>query len=107
MHDDDGTAWSNWLLVGGVEGVDGSAGLRMGTALLSIEAAVQGLGVALGDKAIATEELASGSLVRLFGLGVPATSYYYLVCDPDQLQVPRVRAFIDWLLDEAGQSFAR
>jgi DNA-binding transcriptional LysR family regulator len=38
---------------------------------------------------------------------VPATSYYYLVCDPDELQVPRVRAFIDWLLDEAGQSFAR
>jgi LysR family glycine cleavage system transcriptional activator len=107
IHDDDGTAWANWLLVGGLEGVDANSGIRMGTALLSIDAAVQGLGVALGDKAIATEELATGLLVRPFGLGVPATSYYYLVCDPDQLQVPRVRAFIDWLLDEAGQSFAR
>lgn len=105
IHDDDGTAWANWLLVSGVEGVDAGAGMHLGTALLSIDAAVQGLGVALGDKATVAEDLATGLLVKPFEQGVPALSHYHLVCDPDQLQVPRARAFIDWLLDEAAQSF--
>jgi LysR family glycine cleavage system transcriptional activator len=105
IHDDDGTAWANWLLVSGVEGVDASSGMHLGTALLSIDAAVQGLGVALGDNATAAEDLAAGLLVKPFERGVPALSHYHLVCDPDQLQVPRARAFIDWLLEEATQSF--
>lgn len=102
LHDDDGTAWAGWLLACGVEGIDSSRGVRFANANLTLDAAIYGHGVALGDAVIAAEDLRQGALVRPFDFSAPAISHYYLVCDLDRVKVPMVQAFVEWLLDEVG-----
>ena len=71
---------------------------------MAIQAAIQGKGVALGRTALIEDELASGRLVRLFDLRLKAEMAYYIVCPPRALVPPKLRAFRDWLLAEAGPS---
>ncbi|MBT3535631.1 MAG: transcriptional regulator, partial [Rhodospirillaceae bacterium] len=43
-------------------------------------------------------------LIRPFELALPAEYAYYLVYPARAVTHPKVRAFRDWLLSEAGQS---
>ncbi len=68
---------------------------------LCMDAAVRGLGIAMGDNAISGHHLADGSLVRLPGPTLPARDQYYLLT-PDTPSLSRaVRQVRDWLLVEA------
>ena len=102
---DEGTEvdWRMWLAAAGVEGVDASRGPVFSHSAIAIQAAVRGEGVALGRMALVEEEIAAGQLVRLFDLRLKAEMAYYIVCPPSALERPKVRAFRDWLLAEAGR----
>ncbi len=102
LHDDDGAAWSSWLLANSVDGADCNRGVRFGNANLTLDTAIYGIGVALSDNLIAAEDLAVGLLVKPFDSSVPATAHYYAVCDPERVKTPMVRTFVEWLLDEVG-----
>lgn len=94
--------WRMWLMAAGVEGVDASRGPVFSHSTMAIQAAIRGEGVALGRTALIEEELAAGQLVRLFDLRLKAGMAYYIICPPRALERPKVRAFRDWLLSEAG-----
>jgi LysR family glycine cleavage system transcriptional activator len=68
-----------------------------------VRAAAEGHGIALARHAIAMTELASGELVRLFDPAIQCPQSSSLVCPPDALQKPQVRAFRQWLFDEAAK----
>jgi LysR family glycine cleavage system transcriptional activator len=65
-----------------------------------LQAAVDGQGIALVRRSIATHELASGRLVRLFEIDARSKSSYWFVCPPPLLTSGRVQAFRAWLLEE-------
>jgi len=94
--------WRIWLMAAGVQGVDATRGPVFSHSTMAIQAAIRGEGVALGRTALIEEELASGQLVRLFDLRLDAVMAYYIVCPPRALERPKVRAFRDWLLEEAS-----
>ncbi len=97
--------WASWLRAHGVSGVDGLRGPRFNQAILVIEAAAAGRGVALAKRAIAASDLAAGRLVAPFAQGSTQIDFgYWLVWPKGRHLTPDVRAFIKWIKDEAANS---
>ena len=93
--------WRAWLDKLGLVDIDPSRGLQLSDSLMLVEAAVRGLGVAIGRTSLAGEHLAAGRLVRPFATTMRAEFAYYVVCPEGSEARPRLRAFVGWLLDEA------
>lgn len=96
--------WRVWLTAAEVSGVDPTRGPQFDMTLLALDAAANGLGVALGRTALVAEDLASGRLVKPFELIVPIETAYYVVTPARRALAPKVAAFRDWLLQEAGET---
>jgi LysR family glycine cleavage system transcriptional activator len=90
-----------WLRAAGVAAVNPSRGLRFNQIALALDAAMSGRGVALARNVFAAADLTAGRLVRPFGAAIPVDFAVYVVIPPALLEVPKVRAFRDWLLTEA------
>ena len=71
--------------------------------MLALEAAADGMGVALGMPVLAGSDLASGRLVAPLALSLPLKVAYYIVSRPDMAQRDDVAAFRNWLLAEAAR----
>jgi LysR family glycine cleavage system transcriptional activator len=92
--------WPMWLKAAGVREVP-AAGLSFSASHLALDAAIAGHGVVLAYSTIAAADLAAGRLVRLFSLALPDLFAYYIVTAPGALERPKVKAFRDWLRQEA------
>jgi LysR family glycine cleavage system transcriptional activator len=93
--------WSMWLKAAGVSDMPTTHGLSFSTNVLALEAAITGHGVTLAYSTTAAADIAAGRLVRLFSLSLPDLFAYYVVTAPGALERPKVRAFRDWLRQEA------
>lgn len=67
----------------------------------AIQAAIDGLGIAIVDPALVKDELLSGRLLQPFAQSLPSENAYHLVSPPWKQQTTSLAAFRDWLLDEA------
>jgi LysR family glycine cleavage system transcriptional activator len=92
--------WSTWLQAAGVSGVDVSRGLRFSHTHILLQAAIDGRGVALGQLALAADDLAAGRLVAPFELSLPAGYAYYVVYLPGAADRPKIKAFREWITSE-------
>jgi LysR family glycine cleavage system transcriptional activator len=93
--------WAMWLRAAGAAGVVPASGLSFSGTHLALDAAIAGHGVVLAYSSIAAGDIAAGRLVRLFSLALPDLFAYYIVTAPGALERPKVRAFRDWLRQEA------
>jgi LysR family transcriptional regulator, glycine cleavage system transcriptional activator len=101
LHDVFTVDWAIWLRSAGITDVDPHRGPTFLSSDHAIQAAIRGEGVVLGRSALIADELATGRLVRPFDLSLPAAFAYYVVYPPRSLKRPAVKAFRDWLIDEA------
>jgi LysR family glycine cleavage system transcriptional activator len=101
--DDGGPLWPAWLKAAGVEGVDTAHGPHFSHAMLALEAAADGMGVAISMPVLGRSDLATGRLVAPFPLALPLKFAYYMVSASDAGERPEVAAFRDWLLAEAAR----
>lgn len=93
-------AWDRWLQAAGVGRVAAQARMQQfGHFYLALQAAIDGLGVALGPLPILEDDLASGRLIApLAGPAVPSRPYCWLI--PQRAaEDPDVSAFRDWLVE--------
>lgn len=97
LHDSMRDDWRLWLQAAGIEGVVVNKGLSFTDSSLMVQAAVDGLGVAIGREALVEAELMAGRLVRPFDLSITGESAYYLVYPQAHMARRRVRAFRDWI----------
>ena len=97
-------SWRMWLLAAGLDDIDPTRGPRYTMETMAVQAALDGQGVALVGDMLVTDELAAGRLVRPFdaSFSTPLSFSYYLLSAKDHAQQPRIAAFRDWLLKEAG-----
>lgn len=96
--------WALWAVAAGLQGTPGfdpSAGPMFDTRSLVIQAALQGLGVAVLDPILVADHLDTGRLVRPFDVSSLQGGAYWLVCPPARAETPRLRALRGWLLAEA------
>ena len=98
MHVD----WKTWLMAAGVGGVDTSRGPVFWHGYLVLAAAVEGQGVALGRTPLVDDDLAAGRLVKPFDLILPSDWAHYIVSPEATADRPKIAAFRQWLMDEAG-----
>ena len=104
LHENDYSLWTLWLKRAGVENVNLKRGTTMDDANVILQAAIDGQGVALGADVLLTEELSSGRLVMPFPSDLSMTYSYYIVYKHGSLERPKIRAFYEWLLEEAKAS---
>jgi LysR family glycine cleavage system transcriptional activator len=107
LHDDavgalDGHPdWSQWLRLAGTIDVNPGRGSHFTHGALALQAAADGLGVALAMDILASEDIASGKLAAPFTLKLPLPCAYYVVSPGARADEPHVAAFRNWLLQEA------
>ena len=93
--------WPMWLRAAGVKEMPANGGLTFTSGYMALDAAIAGHGVVLAYSTIAAADLAAGRLVRLFSLSLPDLFAYYIVTAPGARERPKVRAFRNWLRQEA------
>ncbi|MEO7937096.1 MAG: LysR substrate-binding domain-containing protein [Burkholderiaceae bacterium] len=67
---------------------------------LSVQWALQGLGVTLAHDTVANDLIASGRLVRVLDTALPMKEAYYLISPEGSLINPAAKAFKTWLMRE-------
>lgn len=101
--------WDIWLQAMGLPGLEPAGSVRFSHYDQMIQAALDGEGVALGRLPLMSKQIKEKRLVAPFeqargrGRGTVSTRAYFLVALPGAAAQPEVRAFLDWLLDEAKQ----
>lgn len=105
-QDASGTGWRSWLEYVGHGYVRLPAGQGFSQAHLTLQAAVNGLGVALARTNLILADLATDRLVRLPFPAMPTAYSYYLLCLPEMEGDSRFIRLREWLLAEAQAGFA-
>ena len=89
--------WRDWLTEAGQSGLDPAASLTFDHFYLTIQAALDGLGVAMGPTALIADDLAAGRLVTPFPkISLPARSYFAYFPEA-RSHDPHNAVFCDWL----------
>lgn len=96
--------WQAWALAAGRGPVDCQRGLKVDNTQMAIEAAVEGLGIAIGRRPMVDLELERGSLVRFDSKEIQSEKSYWLVAPAEALTRREIQAFRKWLLDELQPS---
>jgi LysR family glycine cleavage system transcriptional activator len=109
-----GEEWNTWLAAAGEDvpidagdldgDLDGGlgGGLHFHEPALALQAAADGLGIAMGYLEFVQDELASGRLVQPFDLKVRHPFSYYVVTSKRAAAAPELRHFIAWIRDEGA-----
>lgn len=94
--------WAEWLQAAGTPGVRANLSLAFDQVSILIRAALADMGVALVQRCLVREELASGRLAAPFDLPVSLQHGYFLCCRPERRELPGLAAFRRWLLATAA-----
>lgn len=95
--------WEEWFAAVGMNDVDTRHGPAFSLALMALQAAIDGQGVALAQSLLVEYDIAAGRLVRLFDVDTSLRLHYYLIYAPDTKKNPAFQAFRNWLLAELDQ----
>jgi LysR family glycine cleavage system transcriptional activator len=107
LHDDSlrragrATGWTEWLRAAGGAGTHRRGGMQFNDGHLALQAAVEGLGVALGRMAYALPEIERGRLRRVHSLVLDLELGYWLLHSGLRSEDPAVVAVAEWLRLEA------
>ena len=82
-------------------------GSRFDSYALALQAAVEGLGVAIGRRVFVERDLAAGRLAQPFTLSVALDEAWFLLYPSAVASRPEIRAFRSWILQEAASSARR
>ena len=67
---------------------------------MALEAAAEGMGIAVGRRPLIDEDVAAGRLVPVLGPPRQGRTGYWLLAGRDSLMRPEVLAFRDWICAE-------
>jgi LysR family glycine cleavage system transcriptional activator len=95
--------WGLWFSHFGLEAPP-QQGMIFEDSVMLLEAAAQGLGVALARSGLIEEDLRSGRLVRPFELDVASDLGFWAVWRADSRKLRRIHALRDWLIEAARGS---
>jgi LysR family glycine cleavage system transcriptional activator len=91
--------WQLWLTAAGLPiSIAARRGLSFDQSFMAIQAAVEGLGVALGRTRFVEADIAAGRLVVPFDVVLPADAGFYIVAPEETADTPKIALFHDWLI---------
>lgn len=92
--------WAAWFRAKDMIAVAGSRRINVDTIQLAAEAAIQGLGVAMGRKPLMNGYIDAGELIEIAGPPVPVATRYWLVGSHKSFDRPEIKSFRNWILQE-------
>ncbi len=94
-YDDD---WRLWLTASGLPAnLSKQPGLSFDLIFMTVQAAIDGMGVAMGRTAYVEQDIAKGRLVVPFNMTFPVDAGFYLVSPAGRADPPKLAAFRQWL----------
>src|SRR5579871_5282599 len=94
-YDDD---WRLWLTAAGLPtDISKQPGLSFDLIFMTVQAAIDGFGVAMGRTSYVEADIAAGRLVVPFKIALPADAGFYLVSPAARADPPKLAAFRQWL----------
>jgi LysR family transcriptional regulator, glycine cleavage system transcriptional activator len=100
------SAWPQWLSAAGVSGLVPIRHLELDHVYLQLQAAVDGLGIALASLPLIEADIAAGRLVCPIAAPELRADDYQLVIRDDRVRDPAIRAFRSWILAAAKEPLA-
>lgn len=94
--------WQAWFLKVGSVRPGPSEGFRSGMSGLTLDLARDGVGVALGQRMLAADDLAAGRLVALSDIAIPLGHAYSLVHPISKSRNATLKQLTDWLVSQAS-----
>ncbi len=95
--------WKIWLASLGV--TDTPLNIRrFGDSDLAVQAALNGLGVALTWHSLVVDDIESGRLIRVLDYSIPTEFSFQLVMPKNKTMLRKVAAFRAWLFEQVGHS---
>lgn len=92
--------WSRWSRHFGIADAPPAPAIRLDSQMVEGSAALAGQGIAMLDPALWAEELTDGRLVQI-GAAIYGQASVWIVCAEHQRNQPKIKAFRDWLVQEA------
>lgn len=97
------TAWSDWLAAFWPARLVPAKSLRLEHLYFALQAALDGLGVAMGPSSLIASDISAGRLVVPFGKRFLPCESYFIILPEDRQHDPVVKTFCDWLEEEGAQ----
>jgi DNA-binding transcriptional LysR family regulator len=98
--------WPVWLQAAGIRQPPRIQAMVFDSTKIAVDAAMEGAGVAIGAPFLFKAELASGRLFQPFDLVVPNGKGFWIVGPESTAEQPKLKAFRDWILEEARADLA-
>lgn len=92
--------WPFWMDLAGLGQIKVTAELTTDYLFTSMQAAADGLGIALGRSSVVLGDLSEGLLVEPFSIRAPSNFAYYLVNPSRAAKRLKIQLFRAWLLEE-------
>jgi LysR family glycine cleavage system transcriptional activator len=90
--------WRLWLTAAGLPAdFSRQPGVTFDLVFMTVQAAIDGLGVAMGRSAYVEDDIAKGRLVVPFKITLPTDAGFYLVSPAGRTDPPKLSAFRQWL----------
>ena len=104
LIDRDDVWWPIWFETAGLDRNTAitRTSIDVDTQQMAVILAVSGSGIALVSPAFAKDDLSSGRLIQLFDVMAKSGSNYHLAYSEARRNTPKIRAFREWILKEAG-----
>ena len=91
--------WRLWLTAAGLPtNLSKQPDVTFDLIFMTVQAAIDGLGVAMGRTAYVQEDIAKGRLVVPFKITLPTDAGFYLVSPAGRTDPPKLSAFRQWLI---------
>jgi LysR family glycine cleavage system transcriptional activator len=91
--------WRLWLTAAGLPTtLSKHPGLTFDLSFMTVQAAIDGIGVAIGRTSYVEADIAKGRLVVPFKITLPADAGFYLVSPEVRADSPKLAAFRQWLV---------
>jgi LysR family glycine cleavage system transcriptional activator len=94
--------WRLWLTAAGLPAdLSKQPGITFDMIFMTIQAAIDGIGVAMGRTSYVRDDIAKSRLVVPFKIALPADAGFYLVSPQGRRDPPKLAAFREWLVGSA------
>jgi len=107
VHGERADLWDRWAASCGIDHFAPKQLIRLDSMAAVVQAAEQGVGVALVSAPLAAARFAAGTLRRLFATELATGERYCIVARPEDAARPAVGRLIDWLRQEFSEPALR
>ena len=98
----EGESWKSWFEAAGLDWPEPTRGPMFSDSSHTMQAAIDGQGIALARSSLLGNDVHNGVLIQLFDIVVPLPRKYFLVYPPRLVGSPKLAPFRQWLFDEVA-----